>query len=83
MTFLNCELIAELEHQDGSTYQVSLETGPWGYVRMGVKCLAPDSDEAVNSQGIDLSPAECRSLAKLLEALAATVETETLESNEL
>ena len=74
MSFINCELVAELEHHDGHTFQVSIGNSIRGYVRMGVECLAPDSDERVSSQGIDLNPAECRSLAKMLEAAAIVAE---------
>lgn len=74
MSFFNCELVAELEYHDGHTFQVSIGKSFGGYVRMGVECFAPDSDETVNSQGIDLSPAECRSLAKMLEAAAIAAE---------
>ena len=72
-TFSNV-LMPELEHADGSSYRVSVETSMRGLAGLNVAGLKPESDEEANSQGADLTAAECRSLAQMLLAAAILVE---------
>lgn len=82
MGFSTCELIAEAESQEGHTYEVTIETGLQGLGRLNVTCLKPESDEQENSQGVDLTSAECRALAKMLLATALLID-EDLDSEGL
>lgn len=70
MGFCTCELAPDFEHEDGFTYKVTIETGMRGLARLHVACMKPDNDEERNSQGVDLTAAECRSLAQMLLAYA-------------
>jgi len=65
----------EHEMPDGHTFAVSIETGMRGLARLNVSCNKPASEEEENSQGVDLTPAECRSLANMLNATALLVES--------
>lgn len=74
MGFCTNKLTPEYEHQDGYSYEVAIETGMRGLARLNVSCLKPDSDDVHNTQGADLTAAECRSLAQMLLATAELVE---------
>ncbi len=74
MSFSECRLMAEHKMPDGHEFVVSIETGMRGLARLNVSCTKSGSDEEENSQGIDLTPAECRSLANMLNATALLVE---------
>jgi len=68
------ELLLAAEHEDGHTYGVTIETGMQGLARLNIACRKPDCDEVLNSQGADMTSAECRALAKMLLATAELVE---------
>lgn len=76
MSIFVSELLTRHEHPDGHTYKLTLESGITGLSRLNIACLKPDSDEARNSQGVDLTAAECRALAKLLSAAAGLMADE-------
>lgn len=64
----------ENSHPEGHTYKVTIETGLRGVGRLNVACLKPDSDDVCNSQGVDLTAAECRALAGMLNATAEMIQ---------
>jgi|APLak6261701877_1056259.scaffolds.fasta_scaffold00037_12 hypothetical protein len=74
MGFCTNELTPDAENKDGHWFKVKIETGMGGLARLNVECLKPDSNDAFNSQGADLTAAECRSLAKMLLATAELVD---------
>lgn len=74
MGFCTNELMPSFEHEDGYTFKVTIETGMHGLARLNVACLEPGSDDVHNSQGADLTAAECRSLARMLLATAELIE---------
>lgn len=74
MGFCTNVLLPEAIHENGYTFKVTIENGMRGLARLNVSCLKPDSDDALNSQGADLTAAECRSLAKMLLATAELAE---------
>ncbi|TBR71227.1 MAG: hypothetical protein EPN72_15150 [Nevskiaceae bacterium] len=59
---------------DGYDFKVTIESGMRGVARLNVARMLADEDDPENSQGIDLTPNECRALAKMLEAVAISVE---------
>ncbi len=73
MGFCTNELIPEREHPDGFSFKVTIETGMRGLARLNVACINESSDQEHNSQGADLSPAECRALAHMLLSTAELV----------
>lgn len=79
MGFCTNELMPDREHEDGYSFKVTIETSFRGFARLNVACLEPDSDDVHNSQGVDLTAAECRSLAKMLLATAELVEEAAAE----
>lgn len=74
MGFCTNELLLAAEQEDGHTFGVSIETGMHGLARLNVTCWKPGSDEAHNSQGADLTAAECRAFAQMLLATAELVD---------
>lgn len=74
MALSQCEMFLDYEMEDGHNFKVIIETGMAGLARLNVECLKPDSDEVLNSQGADLTVAECRALAKILNAMADLIE---------
>lgn len=74
MGICTSELLPSNDHPEGHTYKVTIETGVRGVGRLNIACLKPDSDEVRNSQGVVLTAAECRALAKMLNATADLVE---------
>lgn len=67
------EILTNCEHSNGSRYKVTIETGSAGLARLNTIALKPNSDTIANSQGIDLTAAECRALAQMLLATAELV----------
>lgn len=74
MGFSTNELLLATEDEDGHTFGVTIETGTRRLARLNVACRKPASDEVLNSQGADLTAAECRALAKMLVATAELVD---------
>ena len=66
MTTICFKLDIDDEIDEKHWFRVNVEIGMKGTVRMNVQVAEFDSDEALNSQGIDLSPAECRAVANML-----------------
>lgn len=81
MAFSQCEMLLDYELPDGHNYKVVIETGMQGLARLNVACLKPDSDDEVNSQGADLTAAECRALAKMLNATADLIDADDVLLN--
>ena len=57
-------------------FRAHVATGTAGLIRLNIAVHEFDSDNPENSQGMDLSPEECRALAQMLEAAAAMRELE-------
>lgn len=74
MGICTSELLADAESGEGHTYKVTIENAMRGFGRLVVECLKPDSDDCENCQGVDLSAAECRALAKMLNATADLID---------
>ncbi len=74
MGICTCDLLAAAEGSKGHTYKVTIETGMRGAGRLSIQCIKPNSNELENSQGIDLTAVECRSLAKMLNATADLID---------
>lgn len=74
MGFCTNELWAAVEHEDGYSYKVTVGTGTKGLARLNVTSMKSGSDDEHNSQGADLTAAECRALAKMLLATAALID---------
>lgn len=74
MMISTCELFGSVTLTEGHDFKVTIETGVRGLARLNVACMPEGQDQPVNSQGIDLTPQECRALAKMLEAVAITAE---------
>lgn len=78
MGFSTSELIPEMEDPDGFSFKITIETGMLGLARINVACIDESTDEEENSQGADLSPAECRALAHMLLSTAELVSEESI-----
>lgn len=74
MGFSSCEIVPDDSTADGHTYKVTVDTSINGHARLNIACLEPDGDKELNSQGVDLGVAECRALAKILNATADLAE---------
>ena len=68
----------DVDDPSGREYwtRANVATGTVGLVRLNLAVHEFDSDEAENSQGMDLTPDECRALAKMLETAASMREYE-------
>lgn len=64
------ELLPRCEHSNGTHYKVVIETDAAGLARLNAIAMKPNSDAIANSQGVDLTAAECRALAQMLLATA-------------
>ena len=62
-------------------FTATVENGMRGLVRMNVARGKMESDDAENSQGMDMNPKECRALANLLMAAAETAEDSLKEKD--
>lgn len=58
-------------------FKTSIKTSEKGRVRLNISHGRIDSRNALNSESHDLAPAECRALAKILEAAALIAEQAT------
>lgn len=74
MTILTQTLSAENEDVDGAYYRATVETGAGGLCRLVVARCREDEDRAENSQGMDLTAAECRALAQMLLGVAVLLD---------
>ncbi|MEZ8238601.1 MULTISPECIES: hypothetical protein [Vibrio] len=75
--FIHAGDVGAQETANANGYKVTAESSLKGYARLNIECLAPDSDEPVNSQGVDLTASECRAVAKMLEGCAIVLEAES------
>jgi hypothetical protein len=75
MGFCTSKLTPELDHPDGLSYEVTVETGAEGRVRLNVASINGDDLTETRAQGADLTPAECRSLAHMLLSTAELAES--------
>lgn len=69
-TLTSCTMHTELDGKDGAAYLVTIEGGIKGFSRLNVACFNPETDEDINSQGVDLTRKECLALANMLIANA-------------
>jgi hypothetical protein len=69
-----CLLEGSIATIKGYTFEVIVETTVRHRARLAVRCLSKGQEKPINIQGIDLTPLECRSLARMLEAVAITAE---------
>lgn len=81
MGFSTNVLIAEVEHPDGFSFKVTTEAGTPGLARLNIACIEESTAKETNSQGVDLTPAECRALANMLLSAAELVEDSRVASN--
>lgn len=65
-----CELMVSSTTDRNLSFNVVVETGMKDLVRLNVACLRTGRADYENSQGIDLTASECRSLANMLNATA-------------
>lgn len=70
MGIATCELVVTRSEDKVYTYKATVENGLAGFIRLNVACEKLYNDDEISSQGIDLSPSECRALAKMLNAAA-------------
>lgn len=75
MTTCSCTLSLDNEHPEGGSYNITVESGLPGRVRLVVSAEIDGSLGRV-FQDVDLTPEECRALAKLLENSADIAEAE-------
>lgn len=76
MSMIEMNLVSEIEHPDGYYYRATIESGVAGLCRLNVDCCEINKDESKNSQGMDLTAAECRALAQMLMASASILDAE-------
>lgn len=73
-TLITCTMHTELDSENGAAYLITAETSLKGSSRLNIECFNPETDETVNSQGVDLTRKECLALANILIANAQAME---------
>lgn len=68
--------LTEQEEKKTEGYKVTVESSLKNLARLNVESLKPNSDDVLNSQGVDLSASECRAIANMLITCALVLEAE-------
>ena len=66
----------EQEDKKLEGYKVTAESSLKGLARLNIECLKPNSDDTLNSQGVDLTASECRAIANMLITCAVVLESD-------
>ena len=74
MTTTTCKLDGSVTFHEGYSYAVTIETSLQGLARLAVEITKGEQDEPETMAGMDMTPAECRALAKMLEGVAEVIE---------
>ncbi|EGR0524968.1 TPA: hypothetical protein I6W77_003123 [Vibrio cholerae] len=72
--------VGDLDAQEANNlegYKVTAESSLKGHARLNIEILKPNSDDIINSQGVDLTASECRAIANMLISCAIVLESET------